>query len=117
MSELLNYNSNGLLVTGVTNEMPVLGGGIEELDFMPDGLIIGGYGKMYAAVERGELRFETSDQVKWIEEQTLVKGAARFDGKPVQPASFVMIGIDGVIPEDAAESVNFAYDNANDTPS
>lgn len=117
MSELLNYNSNGLLVTGVTNEMPVLGGGIEELDFMPDGLIIGGYGKMYAAVERGEMRFETSDQVKWIEEQTLVKGAARFDGKPVQPASFVMIGIDGVIPEDAAESVNFAFDDANDTPS
>ena len=117
MAELLNYNSNGLLVTGVTNEMPVLGGGIEELDFMPDGLIIGGYGKMYAAVERGEMRFETSDQVKWIEEQTLVKGAARFDGKPVQPASFVMIGIDGVDPATAAGSVDFTYDNANDTPS
>lgn len=113
MAELLNYNSNGVLVTGVTNEMPVVGGAIEELDFMPDGLIIGGYGKSYAAVERGAMRFESSDQVRWIEEETLVKGTARYDGKPVQPAAFVMIGIDGVVPATAAGTVTFSPDKAN----
>lgn len=108
LSELLNFNANGVLVSGVANQMPAVGGAIEELEFMPDGLIVAGYGKNYIAAERGHIRFETSDQVRWIEEQTLVKGAGRFDGKPIQPAAFALIGINGVAPATAAATVTFA---------
>lgn len=113
LSELLNYNANGLMVSGIANEMPAIGGEIVELEFIPDDVIIGGYGKNYAAVERGEMRLESNTNVRWIEEQTLVKGTARFDGKPTNAASFVAIGIGGVAPATAAEAVTFAQDKAN----
>jgi len=115
LSELLNYNANGLMVSGVANEMPGIGGAIEELEFIPNGVIVAGYGKNYAAVERGEMRLETNTNVRWIEEQTLVKGTARFDGKPTNPASFVLIGIDGVAPDTAVGNVGFAGDMETDS--
>lgn len=113
MTETITYTASGALVSAVQNQMPVIGGDIVIVDDMPNDLIIGGYGVNYALPERGSMSFATSDQVRWIEEQILVKATARYDGKPTNPAAFIMIGLNDVVPATAAATVTFAPDRAN----
>lgn len=115
MSELLNYNSNGALVAGMTDKMPIIGADIVIIDDMPDNLIVGGHGINYIIGQRGDMFFDTNDKLEWIEERILVKGTARYDGKPTRPAAFVAIGINGVVPATAAATVTFRIDEANQT--
>lgn len=113
MTETISYTSSGALVSAVDSKMPVLGGDIVIVEEIPDNIIVAGYGVNYAMLERGSMSFATSDQVRWIEEQILVKATARYDGKPVNPAAFIAIGIDGAVPATAAATVTFAPDRAN----
>ena len=113
MAELLTYTAAGAMVSAVNNTMPVIGGDIVIVEDMPDGLIVSGYGVNYVMAERGNMAFDTNDRLEWIEENILVKGTARYDGKPTNPAAFVVIGINGVAPATAAASVTFAPDTAN----
>lgn len=115
MSELLNYNSNGALVAGMTDKMPIIGADIVIIDDVPDNLIVGGHGINYIIGQRGDMFFDTNDKLEWIEERILVKGTARYDGKPTRPAAFVAIGINGVVPATAAATVTFKIDEANQT--
>jgi len=111
VSNALTINAAGAIVTGVENTMPVIGGAIEELNFIPDDVIIGGYGDMYLLAERAGMKFGYSEHYRFFEDQTAFKGTARYDGMPVIPAAFVAIGIGGVKP--AADAVTFAQDKAN----
>lgn len=111
VSHALSINAAGAVVTGLDNTMPVIGGKIEELNFIPDDVIIGGYGDMYTLVERADMKFAYSTEFRFMDDQTAFKGTARYDGMPVVADAFVAIGIGGTKP--AAAAVTFAQDKAN----
>ena len=111
VSNALSINAAGAIVTGIENTMPVIGGDIEELNFVPDDVIIGGYGEMYPLVERAAMKFAYSTEARFMDDQTAFKATARYDGMPVVADAFVAIGINGVKP--AADAVTFAPDTAN----
>ena len=111
VSHALSINAAGAIVTGMDNTMPVIGGAIEELNFIPDDVIIGGYGDMYALVERADVKFAYSTEARFMDDQTAFKATARYDGMPVIADAFVAIGIGGTKP--AAGAVTFAQDKAN----
>ena len=93
------------MVAAMNDEMPIIGGKIETFDFMQDGDITGGYISLYTLVERKGGTFSTSDQVKFIEDQTVYKGTARYDGQPVIGEGFVAVNIGETAP---LVSVEFA---------
>ena len=111
MAETVSVNANGQIVSGVAGTMPVVGGVIEVLDFVPDNTIIGGYFDLYMLGERGGAQFAQSEHVFFIQDQTAFKGTARYDGQPVIAEAFVAIGLEATTP--AASSVAFAPDEAN----
>ena len=98
ISEALTFNAAGAIYSGVNNVMPVIGGAIEELEFMPDNVILGGYGDLYLLVERAGATLARSDECMFIEDNSVFKGTARYDGQPVIPEGFVAIGIEGTTP-------------------
>ena len=110
MAEALSINASGAIVSGMQSTMPVIGGAIEILDFIPDNNIIAGYGDMYLLAERAGMSLATSEHVRFLEDQTVFKGTARYDGKPVIAEAFVVFGLNAVTP---TTSMNFAEDKAN----
>lgn len=110
-AEALNINAAGMMVSAMEHTMPVLGGAVEELEFIPDNVIIGGYGELYLLCERAGTDIAVSDQYRFIEDQTVYRATARYDGTPVIAEGFVAIGLNGVTP--AADAVTFAEDKAN----
>lgn len=110
MSKSINFNAAGALVAGANGTMPVEGGTIDELDFIPYGDIIGGYGSLYLLAERAGANIAVSDQAMFVEDQTVFKGTARYDGKPVFGEGFVAINIANAAPTTTA---TFPGDTAN----
>lgn len=106
LANSVSINAAGAIVAGVNGEMPVIGGALEVLNFIPDNVIVGGYGDLYLLAERAGAAIGQSDHVKFIEDQTVFKGTARYDGLPVIAEGFVAIGINGNTPD--ATSVTFA---------
>ena len=109
----LAVNAAGAIVAGVDGVMPVIGGVIEALPFMPANTIVGGYFDLYLLAERRGIELNTSEHAFWVADQTGFKGTARYDGKVVDAGAFVAIGLNGVTP--AANAVSFAEDTANPT--
>ena len=101
----------GQLVPGMEGRMPVVGGIIEVLPFIPDNMIFGGYLDLYLLAEREGTRLEQSEHVHFLQDRTVFKGVARYDGLPVIAEGFVAIGIGGTTP--SASSITFAPDTAN----
>lgn len=110
IAEFMTINANGAIVTGIGGTMPVVGGVIEVLNFIPDGVIIGGYFDLYLLAERRGTQFATSEHVRFLQDQTVMKGTARYDGLPVIAEAFVAIGILGTAP---TATMTFASDTAN----
>ena len=102
--------AEGLIVAGVTDRMPVIGGIIEVLDFIPDNVIIGGYFDLYILAERAGTRFATSEHVRFLNDQTVFRGIARYDGQPAIAEGFVAMAIGTTKPTAA---MTFAPDTAN----
>jgi len=100
----------GRIVTGVADVMPVVGGVIEVLSFIPDNVIIGGYFDLYTLAERAGQQFASSEHVRFLQDQTVFKGTARYDGAPAIAEAFVAIGLGGATPTPA---MTFATDTAN----
>ena len=73
--------------------------------------IIGGFFDLYLLGERAGAKFAQSEHVFFIQDQTAFKGTARYDGQPVIPEGFVVIGLEGTTPD--ATAVAFAPDTAN----
>ena len=109
-AQAISINANGAVVTGVFDRMPVVGGIIEVLDFVPDNVIIGGYFDLYLLAERAGNKFATSEHVRFLADQTVMKGTARYDGKPAIAEGFVAMGINNTTPND---TMTFAPDTAN----
>lgn len=112
VAEALSFNAAGAIATGMGDIMPIIGGAIETLDFIPDNVIVGGYGDLYLLAEREGAQITQSEHVKFLEDQTVYKGLARYDGLPVIAEGFVAIGILGTTP---TADMTFAEDTANKT--
>lgn len=111
MVEAMSTNMSGAIVSAMTgNTMPVASGAIEELNFMADGDIAFGYMKNYKTVERKGATIAQSDQVFFLDDQTALKGTARYDGKPVIDEAFGILNINGTAP---TKSILFAPDKVN----
>lgn len=106
---MLNVDSAGLFVAGT--ELPVIGGDIIELGFMPDNVIVGGYADLYLLGERRGVELGMSEHAFWLADQTGFKGTARYDGKVLDANGFVAIGINGADGDDMV--VTFPQDTAN----
>ena len=109
-AEALSINAAGAIVSGMEGTMPVVGGIVEVLDFIPDYVVIGGYFELYLLAERAGQKFASSDQVFFIQDQTVFKGTARYDGQPVIAEAFAAIGVNGTTPN---ATMTFAADTAN----
>ena len=109
--EAMAINASGAIVSGMGGTMPIIGGAIELLDFIPDNVIIGGYEGLYLMAERAGLKTGESEHFKFTDDQTVFKATARYDGKPVVPEGFVAIGINNTDVDAAA--VDFTVDTAN----
>ena len=110
VASMLEVDASGAIVSGVNGTMPVVGGAIEVLDFVPNNVIIEGYFDLYLLAERAGQKFATSEHVRFLQDQTVMKGTARYDGKPAIAEAFTLIGLNGVTPNAA---MTFAADTAN----
>lgn len=113
IAEGMSVNAAGVIASGIDGTMPVVGGIVETLSFIPDNVIVGGYGDLYFLAERQGTRITSSEHARFIQDQTVYKGVARYDGEPVIPAGFVVIGINGTTPN---ATMTFAPDTANTPP-
>lgn len=109
-AQALSINANGNLVTAIDDTMPVIGGAIETLDFMPDYVIVVGHLDLYLLAERAGEKFASSDQVYFLQNATVFKGVARYDGLPVIAEAFAVIGVNGTTP---TADMDFAADTKN----
>ena len=110
-AEMLSINAAGAVVSGIEGTLPVIGGIVEVLNFIPDNVIIGGYFDNYLLAERAGTRLGQSEHYRFLADQTVFKGTARYDGMPVIAEAFVAIGIKGT--SVSADAVSFAEDTAN----
>lgn len=110
VAQSMSIDASGAIVASVNGRMPVVGGIIEVLDFVPNYVIIGGYMDLYLLAERSGQKFASSEHVRFLADQTVFKGTARYDGQPAIAEAFVAIGVNGAEPSD---SMSFAGDTAN----
>lgn len=110
MTKALAFDSAAALVAGMNNTMPVIGGTIVELDFMSDYDIAGGFLKLEHMVERAGASIQSSDIPLFLQDQTVFKAVARYDGKPAIGEGFVIVNYNNA---DPAVTKTFATDYAN----
>ena len=110
MIKAMAFNSAAALVSQLNDTMPVLGGKIVTLDFMTDNNIVGGYLARYLLAERQGSSFGYSDLPLYIQDKTVFKGTARYDGQPIFGESFVAVTIDNT---NVVTEMDFAADYAN----
>lgn len=113
--EALGTNAAAAIVSGVDNTMPVIGGEVVTLDFMPAGVVCGGYLGHYLLGERHKVEMRKSEHVRFVEDQTAYAGVARYDGKPVAGEAFAAFSRTTTAVSGTA--VSFETDSANATSS
>lgn len=109
-AKALSLTAGGSMVVSVTDKMPVVGGEIVELDFIPDYEIVGGYGSQYLLAERQGSTFKRSEHARFLQDQTVFVGYARYDGKPIKGEGFVAVNYNNT---NVTTSVLFQGDSAN----
>lgn len=113
MTEAMSINAAGAIVTGLGKTMPVLGGDIVTLgaggEIVADNAIYFGYGDLYSLSERAGTSIGYSDIPLFVQNSTVFKGTARYDGKPAIAEGFAAIGLGSAPPT----SATFAPDAAN----
>lgn len=111
LAQFVEVDASGAYVSVMNGVMPVVGGDIVVLDFIPDDVIVAGYFDLYLLAERAGTSIGTSEHAFWIADMTGFKGTARYDGKVLINNAFVAIGINGKGANDM--TVTFAQDTAN----
>ena len=106
----LAFNANAALLSGLENTMPVVGGEVITLEFMPDHMICGGYAGEYLLAEREGGTFASSDIPMFLQDKTVFKGTARYDGQPVSGEAFVGVTYDNT---EVTTAMKFAPDYVN----
>lgn len=114
MIESIGVNLNGAIVAGMQGTMPITGGEIVELSFIPDGDIVLGHLDTYLLAERAGTEIASSEHVRFLDDQTVFKGTARYDGQPVIAEAFAVLNIKNQNP---TTEVAFAPDTANEDTS
>ena len=111
MAKALAFDSNAALQAN-TSLMPLIGGRIVEFedDQIADNEIIGGFFDNYLMIERADVRFANSDIPMFLQDMTLFKATARYDGKPVFGEAFVIVNFANTSP---TTSKDFPEDWAN----
>lgn len=107
---LLDINASGSVVTGASRTMPVIGGAVELLSFVPDGAIVGGYGSQYKLVRRDGVKLAKSEHVKFLDDQMTIAAKVREDGKPICGEGFASFTLSATA---ADTEVDFEEDTAN----
>lgn len=110
VAQSMSIDASGAIVAGVNGRMPVVGGIIEVLDFVPNYVIVGGFFDLYLLAERSGQKFAQSEHVRFLNDQTVFKGTARYDGQAAIAEAFVAIGVNGATPD---ATMSFAGDTAN----
>lgn len=108
--EAAAFNAAAMIVPGMDSTMPIAGGRVVEYKGIPDGNIVFGYMKNYKLVERKFMQIGQSEHQYFIQDQTVFKATARYDGKPVIRESFAVLSINTTAP---ASSATFPQDTAN----
>ena len=111
LAESIGVNANGTIVAGMNNTMPVAGGTIEILDWMPDDVLVGGADDLYLLIERAGATIARSEHVQFVQDNTVFKGTARYDGIPIIAEGFVAVSLSTTKP--SASAVTFTQDKAN----
>lgn len=110
LAESLSVNAAGAIVAGIDGRFPVGGGVIEVLNFIPANNIVAGYFDLYVLGERKGMTIDTSEHVRFLQDQTVVRGRARYDGKPAIVKAFVVIGINNTSPTTSVEFADPSQD-------
>lgn len=117
MSKAITFNMEGNIVANLYGTLPVIGGDIDILEFIPDGDIIGGYGDLYLLAMREGITIgmDETGRTNRILDETLFWGKARADGVPVIAGAFVAVNISNSsvttthsFPGDTANNANLA---------
>lgn len=110
-SKLITFAATGNVVAALGGTLPIIGGDVDILEFMPDGDIVGGYGDLYLLSDRGQMKIQSSTEVQFLQDNTVFKGTRRADGQPVIAGAFVAININNAA---VTTALDFAADTAND---
>ncbi|NCB51352.1 MAG: phage major capsid protein [Clostridia bacterium] len=110
ISRCLAFDFNAALLAGMKNTFPVIGGDIIEEEYMSDYEVIGGYLSLQLMAERSGSHIRSSDIPLMLQDQTLVVGTQRYDGKPVRGEAFVAVSYDNT---SVTTSKTFGTDYAN----
>lgn len=113
IAEALSFSASGALTAGMNNTMPVIGGTIETINFIPNDLIIFGYGDLYPLAEREGATVENSTHYRFAQNQTAYKAVARYDGEPAVAEGFGALALNGKTVAELAALVTFPVDTAN----
>lgn len=112
-AKALAFDNTAALVSN-TDIFPVIGGTVIEFEDnqIVDNEIIGGFGGNFLMVEREGSGFDSSDKIGkyWLKNQTVFKGWARYDGKPLAGEAFVVVNFANTDPTTTA---TFPTDYAN----
>lgn len=106
----LDKNANALIVAGMNDTMPLINGDIIELSFIPEDNIVFGYLPAYLLAQRAGTEISQSEHARFIQDQTLFKGTARYDGRPAIAEAFGVLTISSAAP---TTTVTFPTDTAN----
>lgn len=104
------FDAAGALRADLDQVLPIIGAQIEIINDVPDYNIVMGYGEKYPLGERSEVSVEMSEHAMFIEDHTVFRGRARYDGRPAVAEAFVLVGVNGTSP---TTSKTFRPDYAN----
>ena len=104
------FDAAGALRADLDGILPIIGAEIEIINDMPDYNIVMGYGEKYPLGERSEVVVDFSEHAMFIEDHTVFRGRARYDGRPAVAEAFVVVGVNGTAP---TTSKTFRPDYAN----
>ena len=90
LDEIFNLTNDGKFVYALADRLPD-GTKIEYSKAVPEGEILCGYFKEYKLPIRSEMVFDSTDQVRWIEEEIGYKISGRADGKMTDKKYFTRL--------------------------
>ena len=112
-SKAIATNITGEWVAMIGGVLPIIGGDIDVLEFMPDYDVVGGYGELYKYGVRQGLTIgaDNTGAVNRIKDQTIFFGKKRADGQPAIAGAFVAMNLKN---SSVTTTYSFPTDKAND---
>lgn len=109
-AQAATFDAAGALRADLDGILPIIGAEIEIINDVPDYNIIMGYGEKYPLGERREVVVDFSEHVMFIQDHTVFRAKALYDGRPAIAQAFVLVGVNGTAP---TTSKTFRPDYAN----